>query len=205
MSINTSPPVFVLNRDLPEDKRLDNYDMCLAVSKVVGREGVLGAQRIGSLQTLSSNANVGQDEDSEAVVGIANKKSVDETKSNDKTAEERGEDRAREEKRFIVKRKKEKRNKKTFKVKENTDKENSTYGEDTDNSIPGGDEEEDEEALSKKKEEGLENAKQNCEKKSKTKENTDKEAGGERGRDKQKEKDIRDFLERARSLSCKRP
>ncbi|GFR93024.1 hypothetical protein ElyMa_006215600, partial [Elysia marginata] len=49
MSINTSPPVFVLNRDLPDDKRLDNYDMCLAVSKVVGREGVLGAQRIGSL------------------------------------------------------------------------------------------------------------------------------------------------------------
>lgn len=42
-------PVFVMSRDLPDEPRIDNYDMCLAVSKTVGREGVLGAQKIGAL------------------------------------------------------------------------------------------------------------------------------------------------------------
>ncbi|GFR93843.1 hypothetical protein ElyMa_000903500 [Elysia marginata] len=47
--MNSTHPVFVLGKDLPEEPRLDNYDLCMAIAKIVGREGVLGAQRIGAL------------------------------------------------------------------------------------------------------------------------------------------------------------
>ena len=51
--MTTVPPAFILSRDLPEDPRWggggDNYELCVAIAKVVGRGELLGAQRIGAL------------------------------------------------------------------------------------------------------------------------------------------------------------
>ena len=56
-------PVYILSKDLPEDPRVDNYELCLAISKVIGRGGLLGAQRIGALwhiytQTLQARTTI---------------------------------------------------------------------------------------------------------------------------------------------------
>ena len=56
-------PVYLLSKDLPEDPRVDNYELCIAISKVIGRGGLLGAQRIGALwriytQTLQARATI---------------------------------------------------------------------------------------------------------------------------------------------------
>ena len=56
-------PVYLLSKDLPKDPRVDNYELCLAISKVIGRGGLLGAQRIGALwriytQTLQARAAI---------------------------------------------------------------------------------------------------------------------------------------------------
>ena len=40
-----------MSRDLPEDPRLDNYKLCVATAKVVGR----GAQRVGALWHIYLN------------------------------------------------------------------------------------------------------------------------------------------------------
>ncbi|GFR68795.1 hypothetical protein ElyMa_000285700 [Elysia marginata] len=46
-------PVFVLSRNLRTNcEKITNYKMCLAASKTVGRDGVLGAQQIGALWRL---------------------------------------------------------------------------------------------------------------------------------------------------------
>ncbi|GFR65123.1 hypothetical protein ElyMa_000197400 [Elysia marginata] len=46
-------PVFVLSRNLPANcEKITNYKMCLAASKTVGRDCVLGAQQIGALWRL---------------------------------------------------------------------------------------------------------------------------------------------------------
>lgn len=45
------PPVFVLSRNLL-DENIGNYEVCLAAAKTVGRDGILGAQKIGSLWHL---------------------------------------------------------------------------------------------------------------------------------------------------------
>ena len=49
--MTTVPPAFILSRDLPEDPRggIVNYELCVAIAKVVGRGDLLGAQRIGAL------------------------------------------------------------------------------------------------------------------------------------------------------------
>ena len=39
-------PAFLLARDLAEGTKLDKYDLCVAVSEVVGRGAVLGAHGI---------------------------------------------------------------------------------------------------------------------------------------------------------------
>ena len=56
-------PVYLLSKDLPEDPRVDNYELCIAISKVIGRRGLLRAQRIGALwriytQTLQARATI---------------------------------------------------------------------------------------------------------------------------------------------------
>ena len=55
--------VLLIRQDLPEDPRVDNYEFCIAISKVIGRGGLLGAQRIGALcriytQTLQTRATI---------------------------------------------------------------------------------------------------------------------------------------------------
>ena len=42
-------PVFVLAKNLPQEEKTTSYQICIAASKTVGRDGVLGAQLIGSL------------------------------------------------------------------------------------------------------------------------------------------------------------
>ncbi|GFR57551.1 hypothetical protein ElyMa_000004700 [Elysia marginata] len=44
-----SQPVFVLTRNLPDGDAVTNYDICVAASKSVGRNGISGAQKIGAL------------------------------------------------------------------------------------------------------------------------------------------------------------
>ena len=44
--MTTVPPAFILSRDLPEDPMVDNYELGVAIAKVVGRGGLLGVQRI---------------------------------------------------------------------------------------------------------------------------------------------------------------
>ena len=56
-------PVYLLSKDLPEDPSVDNYELCMAIAKVIGRGGLLGAQRIGALwciytQTLQARATI---------------------------------------------------------------------------------------------------------------------------------------------------
>ena len=53
--MTTVPPAFILSRDLPEDPKVDNYELCVAIAKVVGRGGLLGAQRIGALWRVYLN------------------------------------------------------------------------------------------------------------------------------------------------------
>ena len=57
--MTTVPSAFILSRDLPEDPRVDNYELCVAISKVVGRGGggLLGAQRIGALWPIYLNTS----------------------------------------------------------------------------------------------------------------------------------------------------
>ena len=55
--MTTVPPAFILSRDLSEDPRVDNYELCVAIAKVVGREGLLGAQRIGALWRIYLNTS----------------------------------------------------------------------------------------------------------------------------------------------------
>ena len=42
--MTTVPPAFILSRDLPEDPMVDNYELGVAIAKVVGRGGLLGAK-----------------------------------------------------------------------------------------------------------------------------------------------------------------
>ena len=58
-------PVYLLSKDLQVYPRVDNHELCIAISKVIGRGGggLLGAQRIGALwriytQTLQARATI---------------------------------------------------------------------------------------------------------------------------------------------------
>ena len=53
----TVPPAFIVSRDLPEDPKVDNNELCVAIAKVVGRAELLGAQRIGALWRVYLNTS----------------------------------------------------------------------------------------------------------------------------------------------------
>ena len=55
--MTTVPPAFILSRDLPEDPMVDNYELGVAIAKVVGRGELLGAQRIRSLWRIYLNTS----------------------------------------------------------------------------------------------------------------------------------------------------
>ena len=55
--MTTVPPAFILSRDLPEDPMVDNYELGVAIAKVVGRGGLLGAQRIRALWRIYLNTS----------------------------------------------------------------------------------------------------------------------------------------------------
>ena len=55
--MTTVPPASILSRDLPEDPKVDNYELGVAIAKVVGRGGLLGAQRIGALWRVYLNTS----------------------------------------------------------------------------------------------------------------------------------------------------
>ncbi|GFR59269.1 hypothetical protein ElyMa_000051000 [Elysia marginata] len=52
-----SQPVFVLTRNLPDGDAITftNYDICVAASQSVGRNGISGAEKIGALWRIYVN------------------------------------------------------------------------------------------------------------------------------------------------------
>ncbi|GFR79886.1 hypothetical protein ElyMa_002298900 [Elysia marginata] len=58
-----SQPVFVLTRNLPDGDAITNYDICVAASKSVRRNGISVAQKIGyRAADCSDKKKGGQDE-----------------------------------------------------------------------------------------------------------------------------------------------